>query len=231
LDDSKKHYTLEEFLQMEREPGVEYQYHAGEVWEIKEAAVSYNKQHYTVEEYLEMERASNMKHEYYQGEIFAMSGAGQRHNIIFSNVFGEIRPQLKYSSCRPYGSDMRMHIPENTLYTYPDISIYCGAPTTTDKEEDTLIHPTIIIEILSESTRNYDRGKKFKLYRDIPTLKEYILIDTEKICVEVFRINAHNQWEKQEYNKLQETVQLPAVNVFLPMKEIYLDTRLAKDVQ
>ena len=90
MEDSKKRYTLEEFLQMEREPGVEYQYHAGEVWEVKEAAVSYNKQHYTIEEYLEMERASNVKHEYYQGEVFAMSGAGHRHNIIFSKVFGEL---------------------------------------------------------------------------------------------------------------------------------------------
>ncbi len=231
MDDSKKRYTLEEFQQMEKEPGVEYQYHAGEVWEVKEAAVSYSKQHYTVEEYLEMERASNVKHEYYQGEVFAMSGAGHRHNIIFTKVFGALCMQLENSSCQPYGSDMRMHIPENTLYTYPDISIYCGAPTITDEEEDTLIQPTIIIEILSESTRNYDRGKKFKLYQDIPTLKEYMLIDTEKIGVEVFRIDAHNLWKKQAYNTLQETVQLPAVNVSLLMKDIYKGTRLAKVVK
>ena len=231
MDNSKKRFTLEEFQQMEKEPGVEYQYHAGEVWEVKEAAVSYSNQYYTVEEYLEMERASNVKHEYYQGEIFAMSGASHRHNIIFSNVFGEMCMQLKNSSCRPYGSDMRMHIPENTLYTYPDISIYCGDPITSDKDEDTLIQPTIIIEILSESTRNYDRNKKFKLYRDIPTLKEYILIDTEKICVEVFRINTPNHWEKQEYNTLHEMVQLPTVDVYLSMKDIYRDTRLAKMVK
>ena len=231
MDDSKKRYTLAEFQQMKKEPGVEYQYHAGEVWEVKEAAVSYSNQYYTVEEYLEMERASNIKHEYYQGEIFAMSGAGHRHNIIFSNVFGEMCIKLKNSSCRPYGSDMRMHIPENTLYTYPDISIYCGNPKTIDKEEDTLIQPTVIIEILSESTRNYDRGKKFKLYRDIPTLKEYIFIDTEKICVEVFRVTSHNQWEQQEYNTLQETVQLPTIEVSLSMKAIYMDTRLAKELK
>jgi Uma2 family endonuclease len=226
-----KRYTLEEFLQMERAPDVQYQYHDGEIWEVKEAAVSYNKQHYTIEEYLEMERASNVKHEYYQGEIFAMSGANPRHNWIFTNVFGELCAQLKDDPCRPYGSDMRMHIPENTLFTYPDISIYCGAPTTIDQDEDTVIQPTIIIEILSKSTRDYDRGTKFNLYRDIPTLKEYMLIDTEKIGVEVFRINAHNQWELQEYKTLQQTVQLPTVGVSLSMQNVYKGTRLAKLVK
>jgi Uma2 family endonuclease len=230
-DNSKKRYTLEEFLQMERAPDVQYQYHNGEIWEVKEAAVSYNKQHYTIEEYLQMERASNEKHEYYQGEIFTMSGASHRHNIIFSNVFGEITIQLKNTSCRPYGSDMRMHIPENTLFTYPDISIYCGNPTTIDQEEDTVIQPTIIIEILSKSTRDYDRGTKFNLYRDIPTLKEYILIDTEKIGVEVFRINAHDHWVLQECKALQQTVQLPTVGVSLSLQGIYKGTRLAKTVQ
>ena len=230
-DNSKKRYTLEEFLQMERNPNVQYQYHEGKVWEVEEAAVSYSKQHYTIEEYLQMERASNMKHEYYQGEIFDMSGANPRHNIIFSNVFGEMCMLLKNTPCRPYGSDMRMHIPENTLFTYPDISIYCGDPTTIDKDEDTVIQPTIIIEILSKSTKNYDRGGKFKLYRDIPTLKEYMLIDTEKIGVEVFRINAQNQWELQEYKTLQQMVQLPTVGVSLSMQDIYNDTRLAKPVQ
>jgi Uma2 family endonuclease len=231
MDDSKKRYTIEEFLQMEREPGVEYQYHAGEVWEVKEAAVSYEKQKYTIEEYLEMERASNVKHEYYKGEVFAMAGASLRHNFIFSNTFGEIGLQLKNSSCQPFGSDMRMHIPENTLFTYPDISIYCGKHTLLDQQEDTIIHPTIIIEILSKSTRDYDRGTKFNLYRDIPTLKEYMLIDTEKIGVEVFRIDAHKQWVLQEYKTLQETVQLPTVAVSLLMKDIYRGTRLAQVIK
>lgn len=224
----KTRYTIEEFLQMERDPGVQYQYHNGEIWEVKEAAVSYNKQHYTIEEYLQMERASNVKHEYYQGEIFAMAGAGRRHNIIFSNTFGELCIQLKGNPCRPFGSDMRMHIPENTLFTYPDISIYCGDPTTIDQEEDTVIQPTIIIEILSKSTRDYDRGTKFKLYRDIPTLKEYMLIDTEKIGIEVFRINAHNNWVLQEYKTLQLTVQLPTVGVSFLIQDIYKGTSLSE---
>jgi len=229
-DDSKKGYTIEEYLQMERASNVKHEYFEGEIreLEVKEAAVSYNKQYYTIEEYLEMERASDVKHEYYQGEIFAMAGADHRHNIIFSNIFGELFAQLKNTSCRPYGSDMRMYIPENTLFTYPDISIYCGDPTTTDIDENTVIQPTIIIEILSKSTRDYDRGTKFSLYRDIPTLKEYMLIDTEKISVEFFRINNNNQWELQEYKSLQETVHLPTVGISVSMQEIYRGTRLAK---
>jgi len=231
MNDSKKRYTLEEFLQMERDPDVQYQYYQGEIWEVKEPAVSYNKQHYTIEEYLQMERASNVKHEYYQGEIFAMAGAGHRHNIIFSNFFVSAGAQLLNSPCRPYGSDMRMHIPENTLFTYPDISIYCGDPITTDEDEETVIQPTIIIEILSESTRNYDRGTKFNLYRDIPTLKEYVLIDTDNIGVEIFRINTDNHWVLEEYKTLQQTVQLPTVGVSLSMQTIYKGTSLTKPVK
>jgi Uma2 family endonuclease len=205
-----------------------YEHEITEQSEVNEAAVSYNRHYYTIEEYLEMERASNVKHEYYQGEVFAMSGASHRHNIIFSNVFGKMCMQLNNSACRPYGSDMRMHIPENTLFTYPDISVYCGEPIITDEEEDTIIHPTIIIEILSKSTGSYDRGQKFKLYRDIPTLKEYVLIDTEKICVEAFRINTHNHWELEVFKVLQETVLIPTVGVSLSMQEIYRGTRLLK---
>jgi Uma2 family endonuclease len=228
MDDSKKHHTLEEDLQTERTAGVQYRYHEGEISEVKEAAVSYNRQHYTIEEYLQMERASNVKHEYYQGEVFAMAGASDNHNLIFSNVFVRAGAQLLNKPCRPLGSDMRMHIPENTLFTYPDISIYCNKLTTTDKDQDTAIQPTIIIEILSKSTRDYDRGMKFKLYQDIPTLKEYVLIDSEDIGVEVWNISTDKKWERKEYKTLQQTVQLPTVDVSLSMQDIYRDTSLLK---
>ena len=216
-DNSNKYYTFQEYLEMEHNS------------EVKEAALDYSKKRYTIEEYLEMERASDVKHEYYQGEIFAMSGASPRHNWMFTNIFLDLGIQLKDKPCRPYGSDMRMHIPENTLFTYPDIAIYCGDAAENDSaEEDTITEPTIIIEILSPSTRTYDLGKKFELYRDIPTLKEYILIDTENIGVKIFRINTHNHWEPQEYKNLLETVRIPTVGISLSMQEIYRGTRLAK---
>src|SRR5260221_3507581 len=166
---------------------------------LREPIVAYGKKKFTEDEYLQLERQSYQKHEYYKGEIFAMSGAGLPHNIIFSNVFGNIAYKLKGKPCLPFGSDMRTHIPENTLFTYPDISIYCG--DLTNYNEDTILHPSVIIEILSPSTKNYDRGDKFKLYRDIPKLKEYILIDSENIFIEAFRINDGGHWELEEYKK------------------------------
>src|SRR5581483_11785323 len=194
--------------------------------EVREAAVTYEKRKYTMEEYLQQERASVQKHEYYKGEVFAMAGAGHRHNLIFTNTFGELYARLKNSPCRPYGSDMRIYIPENTLFTYPDISIICGDIPPFDEEDDTALQPTVIIEILSKTTQKYDRGWKFKLYRDIPTLQEYVLIDSEHIGVEVFHINYNNNWELHEYKRLRETVTLPSVNVSLSMKDIYQGTTL-----
>lgn len=202
-----KYYTFQEYLELERSS------------EVNEALLDYSKMRYTVEEYLEMERASDVKHEYYQGEIFAMSGAGNNHNEIFTNVFGDLCLQLKGKPCRPYGSDMRMYIPENTLYTYPDISIYCSKPTSPNNDNRT--NPTIIIELLSSSTRSYDLGKKFELYKAIPTLKEYILIDSERIGVKSWRINKYNYWEPEEYKTLQGTVLIPTVAVSLSMQDIY----------
>lgn len=233
-DDSKKRHTVEENLQKKRTSDVEQEYYNSETTklsEVNEPAVSYGKHYYTIEEYLEMERASHVKHEYYQGEVFAMSGASDNHNFIFSNVFGGMFPLLRKHGCRPLGSDMRMHIPENTLYTYPDISIYCGQPTTTDENRDTAVNPTIIIEILSKSTRNYDRGIKFKLYRDIPTLKEYVLIDSENTGVDVWHVDTDKNWACKEYKTLEETVLIPTVDVSLSMQDIYNGTTLFKPVK
>lgn len=170
--------------------------------ELNEPIVAYGKSRFTVEEYLQMERAATERHEYYRGEIFrmqghgealAMSGAGDRHNIIFSNLFGELCIKLKGKKCSPFGPDMRLSIPENTLFTYPDISVYCR-DIEDSIDEDTIVNPTVLIEILSPSTRSYDRGEKFMLYRDIPTLRGYILVDTDSVRVEVYRINNSGHW-------------------------------------
>jgi len=197
--------------------------------EVNEPAVAYGNQKYTIEEYLQMERASDQKHEYYKGEIFAMAGASNRHNLIFSNLFIKVGSQLLNTPCRPYGSDMRIHIPANTLFTYPDISVICGDLTPFDDENDTALQPTVIIEILSTATRN--RGANFKFYRDIPTLREYILVDSESVAVEAFRINEHNHWELEEYKKFEETVALPSIGVSLKMQEIYAGTTLEETVK
>lgn len=155
-----------------------------------------------------------------------MAGASPRHNIIFSNVFRELAYHLKGQPCKPYGSDLRIHIPQNNLFTYPDISVICGDIIPSEIDADTATLPTIIIEILSPATKDYDRGGKFRLYRDIPMLREYILIDSEAISVEVFRINSQGNWELQEHRSNDETLILPTVGFLLPLKEMYEGTKL-----
>ena len=194
--------------------------------EVKEPAVAYGKEKFTIEEYLRMEKAATEKHEYYQGEIFAMSGAKPRHNVIAKNLIRDIANALRGKPCQPYGSDLRISIPENTLFTYPDISIICGDIVSSEFDEDTAVMPTIIIEILSLSTKEYDRGGKFKLYRDIAPLKEYILIDSESVNIEAFRINNSNHWELEEYKSGSETLELPSVQVSIPVADIYEGTKL-----
>ena len=107
------------------------------------------------------------------------------------------------------------------MFTYPDISIICGEIITLNNDDYNVLNPTVIIEILSRSTKNYDRGEKFKLYRDIATLKEYILVDSESIHIEVFRLNADNRWELEEYNKITEHLQIKAIEETVPLSEIY----------
>lgn len=189
--------------------------------EIREPVAPYKGRRVPIEEYLEMENAADEKHEYYQGEIFAMSGAKVPHNKITGNLMMRLGLRLKGKKCRPYGSDARIHIPVNTLFTYPDISIICGEVITLNDDDYNVLNPTVIIEVLSPSTRNYDRGEKFKLYRDIETLKEYILVDSESIHVEVFRLNENRHWELEEYKQLEDTIAIKAVDTTIGVEEIY----------
>ena len=130
-------------------------------------------------DYLSFERSSVDKHEFYNEEIYAMLGASTKYNLLFSNVFGIWSARLYGTNCKPFDSDLRIHIPQNSLYTYPNISIVCDKIETLDSNFDTITNPAVTIEILSSSTRDYDKGSKFKLYRDIPALMEYNLIDSE----------------------------------------------------
>lgn len=194
---------------------------------VREPAIVYGKRKFTVNEYLELEKASQEKHEYYRGEIFNMAGAGVKHNLIFKNLFVELGYKLKGDPCQPYGSDLRIRIPENSLFTYPDISIICGDIVNTGDEKETGLQPAVIIEILSETTRDYDRGIKFKLYRDIPALKEYILIDSEAIDIEVFRLSADGHWQLEEYKSPEEILHIKTIAFEISLNDIYNGTKLS----
>jgi Uma2 family endonuclease len=175
----------------------------------------------TAEEYLEMESTAIDKHEYYQGKIYAMSGASIPHNMIASNMIYLLKSKLKGGGCKPFGSDLRIHIPTNSLYTYPDLSIICGDIDKTKDKFDTVTNPMVIIEILSLSTRDYDLGSKFNLYRDIPSLKEYILIDSEAIAITHFFINQDNKWQLNDTKNIEGSLAINSISVSLNLIDIY----------
>ena len=193
--------------------------------EVREPIPVFGKQKVTIEEYLQMEEASDQKHEYYKGEVFAMSGAKVPHNIISRNLLIALGLKLKGKNCQPFGSDQRVHVEKNSLFTYPDISVVCGKLETRNEDNWNLTNPALIFEILSPSTKNYDRGEKFMLYRDIASLKEYILIDSETIHIESFRLNANRHWELEEYWNISEILEMPSINVSIALQDIYEGTK------
>ena len=175
------------------------------------------------QKYLDTERLALDKHEYFEGEVFAMSGASIVHNVLFKNTYIDLGIKLKGKKCQPYGSDLRIHIPKNSLYTYPDISIICDEIETTDDKFDTITNPSVLFEILSPSTQKYDRIEKFDLYREIDSLKEYIMINSEKILVLQYIRNPDNSWLMMEYKSLDTSFTIQTVAVELKLSDIYFD--------
>jgi Uma2 family endonuclease len=183
-----------------------------------------SKAYLTSEEYLETERAATYKSEYYQGEIFAMAGAGNNHNIITANLTGMLYGFLRGKGCTVYPSDMRLHIPENGLYTYPDVMVICGKKEFLDDKKDTMTNPVLVVEVLSESTESYDRGRKFGFYRSIPPLREYLLVDSQRIHAERYLKNESGIWELHDSSGLEGHLHLSSVNFDLPLAELYEGT-------
>ena len=183
------------------------------------------KPHYTPESYLELERKAALKSEYFKGEIFAMAGASRNHNRITENLSGELYAFLKGKRCQSFSSDMRLHIPSNSLYTYPDLVVVCGEPELLDSKFDTLLNPTVIIEVLSDSTKDYDRGRKFMLYRNIPTFQEYILVDSEQIRVEAWYKPENGFWTlRKETGGVDDSLTIQMLDLTLPLRDIYEQT-------
>ena len=174
----------------------------------------------TPEEYLEMERKAGHKSEYYNGEIFAKSGASRKHNSIAMHLYGIVDRHLRGKSCRAFPSDMRVLLPSG-LYTYPDLSATCEEASYTDANVDTLLNPSLIVEILSPSTARYDRGEKAKLYREIPSLKELALIAQDEFDIELYRRQEDGTWILFHAVGLESQVELASVGCVLLLAEIY----------
>lgn len=178
------------------------------------------KRYLTPGEYLEIERNAEYKSEYHDGEMFAMAGASESHNLIQLNFSGELRQQFRGKSCRAYPSEMRVRI-AGVRYVYPDASAICGDPEFAEDQRDTLLNPSVVIEVLSPSTESYDRDRKFELYKKIGSLREYVLIASDRIHVDLYVRTADGEWIPTSYDEPDETVKLASVGAEVRLADIY----------
>ena len=174
----------------------------------------------TAIEYLDFERNSLEKHEFYNGEIYAMAGAKERHNLIVSNLIAAFHSKFKNKPCVVYPSDMRVVIDEYNHYTYPDVSLICGERKFLDNKNDCLLNPNVVIEVLSDSTEKYDRGKKFEAYRNITSLNEYVLVSSEYKKIEIFTKTTDRKWLFSENTK-EDTIIIPTLELTLSLSDVY----------
>ncbi len=178
---------------------------------------------YTPQEYYALERDAAYKSDYYQGEIFNMSGGTANHSLISVNLGREVSTRLKGKPCRAYESNLRLVVLATGLRCYPDLSVYCGPLQfdLEDKSGETATNPTLVFEVLSKSTEGYDRGLKSENYRQIPSLRAYVLVSQVKAHVEIFERQPNGQWLFRESNGLDAVLTLHAIGIDLPMSEIY----------
>jgi Uma2 family endonuclease len=179
----------------------------------------------TPQEYLARERRAETKSEYLRGEMFAMSGASREHNLIAANVSAELRQQLRQRPCEVYPADMRVKVSPTGLYTYPDVTVVCGEPQFEDAEVDTLLNPTVLVEVLSPSTADYDRGGKWTHYRRLASLQEYVLVSQDRPLVEHYVRQDSDQWLLTEQRGLEDMLVLSSISCQIPLAEIYLKVR------
>lgn len=177
----------------------------------------------TPEEYLRRERDSTDKHEYYHGELFAMAGGSPDHSLIISNINREIGNRLKGKPCRVYENNLRIRIPRTTHYTYPDGSVICGERQfdPQDLRKETVLNPTLIVEVLSPSTEAWDRGGKFASYQQIESLREYVLVSSEKPLVETFLRQPGGTWTYSAAPGRVGAVRVNSLGIELPLAEVY----------
>jgi Uma2 family endonuclease len=179
------------------------------------------KTYITPKEYLAIERAAEYKNEYVNGEIFAMTGASRKHNLISGNIYGELREQLKGRPCEVYPGEMRVKAPAARSYVYPDVVVVCGEPQFEDDYLDTLLNPTVVVEVLSKSTESYNRVDKTAYYRTIESLTEYLLVAQEEYRVEQYLKQADGRWLLSDVRSLENVIALEGIGCSLALRDIY----------
>lgn len=175
---------------------------------------------WTFEEYLAYEEETGIKHEYIDGEIYAMTGGTKKHSVISTNCTTEIGIQLRDSDCYVTNSDMRVEI-SPTKFVYPDFLVACGNEEFMDDKEVTLLNPIMIAEVISDSSEKYDRGLKSQYYRSLPSLKYYMIIEQNRIYVELYTRGNDDKWIFQEFNQLDMMIPLDGIAVESPVSEVY----------
>lgn len=179
------------------------------------------KRHYTLEDYFALEETADYRSEYYQGEIFALTGGSVNHNRIAVNVLVALTDAFRKKPCEAFASDLRLLVKQVGLYTYPDVMVVCNGLEFAHDRTDTITNPIVIFEVLSPSTESYDRGKKFEFYRTIKMLKDYVLIDQERVHVEYFRQLDNGQWLLGVFDDEADTLTLQSISVEIPLSDIY----------
>jgi Uma2 family endonuclease len=176
---------------------------------------------FTPAEYLGMEEYADYKSEYYNGEIFVMAGGTPDHSSVAVSLTIELGQRLRGKPCRLFNSDVRLLIERSGLYTYPDAMVVCGKIQLAKGRTDTVTNPILIVEVWSESTRDYARGAKFNFYKQIPTLQEYVLVESEKPQVECFRRADGGKWTVEMYEGLDALARLESLECAIALRDIY----------
>lgn len=181
------------------------------------------------EEFLTFEAASDVRHEFLNGEVIAMAGGSSMHSLVKNSVNRLLQNGLRDRPCRVHDSDMLIKVRATGLKTYPDASVVCARPKFQDLRELELLNPKLIVEVLSDTTAAYDRGKKFWHYRQLESLAEYVLISTEEALVEVYLRQPDGTWSLRTHDGLDAVARLESLGVELPLREVYAKTALAED--
>jgi Uma2 family endonuclease len=180
----------------------------------------------SLDEYLRLEETADNKHEYVEGDVIAMAGASREHNEIVSNLIYAVRTCLNNKPCTIYPSDFRVSTPAGQNYFYPDATVVCGDVALQEGVFDTLLNPVVIFEVMSAGTENIDRGYKFFYYQQIPSLQEYILIDSRQKAVEAIRRQDNNTWKFEKLSYADGVLHLRSTGCTLSFDEIYYRVQL-----
>lgn len=181
---------------------------------------------YTYDAYLEYESSSNVKHEFLDGEIYAMAGGTIEHAVLAANVIASLSPQLRGTPCVAATSDLKVRVLATGLATYPDVTVICGTPERDPKSRDVVLNPTLVVEVLSDSTEEWDRGDKLEHYKRIPSLRECVLVSHREKRIEVLTRTADGTWVVQTAGSGGSAL-LASVGATLPVEDIYGNVTLA----